>query len=287
MPLNIEAIGTVGDPVERAWTSKDALLYAVGVGAGYPDPLQELPFTTENSSDIPQQLLPTYGVLLGMGGTGAMHSIGSFNPAMLVHAEQSIEILRPLEPEGSVIVTGELVDIADKGSGALVVVEAKGVDTASGEHVFTTRSGMFIRGEGGFSDRSAKKEASAQPTGMEGPPDHSVTYETLPNQALIYRLSGDRNPLHSDPGFAAIGGFDRPILHGLCTHGFTGRALLHALCGSDPARFRSMSGRFSKPVMPGQALTIDIWVDPEGGAASFRTTAEGATVIDRGRCTFS
>ena len=108
---------------------------------------------------------------------------------------------------------------------------------------------------------------------------------TRTDQALLYRLSGDRNPLHSDPSFAAMGGFDRPILHGLCTYGFTGRALLHALCDGDPARFTSMEGRFTSPVMPGESLTVSMWVD--GDAAVFRTTGDdGRTVLDAGRCTF-
>jgi acyl dehydratase len=112
--------------------------------------------------------------------------------------------------------------------------------------------------------------------------------ETRPEQALIYRLSGDRNPLHADPKFAARGGFSRPILHGLCSYGFTGRALLHALCGSDPARFRSMSGRFSHPVLPGDSLVISIWLpDADGDTALFQTaTQDGTVVIDRGRMAF-
>jgi acyl dehydratase len=120
----------------------------------------------------------------------------------------------------------------------------------------------------------------------EREPDEVVTYQTRPDQALTYRLSGDRNPLHSDPKFAAMGGFDRPILHGLCTYGFTGRALLHALCGSDPARFKSMEGRFSSPVMPGEALTVKMWKD--GDSAVFQTSGDdGRVVIDAGLCTFS
>ena len=110
-------------------------------------------------------------------------------------------------------------------------------------------------------------------------PDHEVTYHTKPDQALVYRLSGDRNPLHVDPWFAKNGGFDRPILHGLCTYGFTGRALLHTLCGSDPTRFKSMEGRFSKPVMPGDTLTVSMWID--GNEAIFQTaTQDGTVVID-------
>ena len=112
-----------------------------------------------------------------------------------------------------------------------------------------------------------------------------MTYRTRDDQALIYRLSGDRNPLHSDPAFAAMGGFDRPILHGLCTYGFTGRALLHALCDSDPSRFTGMEGRFSSPVLPGEALTVKMWAD--GDAAIFQTQGEdGRVVIDAGRVTY-
>jgi acyl dehydratase len=116
-------------------------------------------------------------------------------------------------------------------------------------------------------------------------PDHSVTYATRTDQALLYRLSGDRNPLHSDPKFAARGGFDKPILHGLCTFGFTGRALLHTLCASDPSRFVSMSGRFSKPVIPGEELTVSMWVTGDGSAL-FRTATPGGTVLDAGQLTY-
>ena len=150
----------------------------------------------------------------------------------------------------------------DKGSGALVTTENVAVDAATGEPLVTSRSGVFIRGEGGFGGRAG---GSAPWAGPDREPDLTVTYQTRPEQALLYRLSGDRNPLHADPKFAARGGFPRPILHGLCTYGVTGRALLHALCGSDPARFRSMSGRFTKPVFPGESLVVSIWT---GGTRS-------------------
>ena len=113
-----------------------------------------------------------------------------------------------------------------------------------------------------------------------------MRYQTRPDQALIYRLSGDRNPLHADPVFASRGGFDRPILHGLCTYGFTGRALLHALCGSDPDRFDSMYGRFSRPVMPGDELVTSIWRDGDGSALFRTATGDGTVVIDKGRVGF-
>jgi acyl dehydratase len=288
MPLNLDAIGSVGEPVERSWNSKDALLYAVAVGAG-TDPLTELEFTTENSRDVTQRALPTMGVVLAMSGGGTGRSMGSFNPAMLVHAEQGIEFHRTLEPEGTIRITSTLKDIVDKGSGALVISTTNAVDAATGEPVFTTHSGAFIRGEGGFAPKEGgeKAAASTAPAIPDRPADEVVTYPTLLHQALLYRLCGDRNPLHSDPSFATLAGFDRPILHGLCTYGFTGRALLHSLCASDPTKMRSMFGRFTRPVFPGQNLTVSVWRDADGNGASFRTTIDdGTIVIDRGRCTF-
>jgi acyl dehydratase len=140
---------------------------------------------------------------------------------------------------------------------------------------------VFIRGEGGFGgDRGPKSEWAAP----QRAPDAVVDYQSRPEQALVYRLTGDRNPLHSDPAFASRGGFGQPILHGMCTYGYTGRALLHTVCGSDPARFRSMSARFSHPVLPGAELTVSIWVDSD--TAYFRTTSDGAVVIDQGRLEF-
>jgi len=163
-------------------------------------------------------------------------------------------------------------------------METRSTDVATGEPLFDTMMSAFIRGEGDFGgDRGPSGPQNVPP---ERAPDHSVTYSTRPDQALLYRLSGDRNPLHSDPKFAALAGFDRPILHGLCTFGFTGRALLHTLCDSDPSRFTSMDGRFSSPVFPGESLTVNMWVD--GDEAVFQTTGDdGRVVLDAGKCTFT
>jgi acyl dehydratase len=279
MALNHSLVGVPGEPAERSWDSKDALLYAVGVGAGLGDPLAELEFTTENSEGIEQKVLPTYAVLIAQGRTSG--SLGDFDRAMLVHAEQAIELHRPLPVAGTVRTTSTVTGIYDKGSGALVATENVAVDAATGEPLATTRSSAFIRGEGGFGGERGTDAAWPRP---DREPDHQVTYQTRPEQALVYRLSGDRNPLHADPKFAARGGFDRPILHGLCTYGVTGRALLHVLCGSDPARFRSMSGRFSRPVWPGESLTISVWRQDGSDTALFQTTKDdGTVVIDRGR----
>jgi acyl dehydratase len=277
MPLNHSLVRVPGEPVERSWTSTDALLYAIGVGAGLGDPLQELQFTTENTAGVQQQVLPTYGVLLAQArGAG---NLGDFDRAMLVHAEQSIELHKPLPVEGTLRTSAMVTGIYDKGSGALIETENRAVDPATGEPVVTTTSGTFIRGEGGFGGDRGTAPSWELP---DRAPDQKVTVQTRPEQALLYRLSGDRNPLHADPAFAARGGFSRPILHGLCTYGFTGRVLLHEVCGSDPARFAFMSGRFSRPVLPGEPLVISIWAG-EDSTAQFQTAKQdGTVVIDRG-----
>ncbi len=284
MPINPDAVGTKSEPARRKWSSKDALIYALGVGAGAADPLDELQFTTENTNGSPQRALPTIAVVLGPMG-GGFGAIGSFNPAMLVHGEQGITIHQEIPVEGELEAVSEITGIYDKGKGAVVVSESTATLVSTGEALFSTRMSAYIRGEGGFGgDRGPSGTPNQAP---DRAADHTVTVQTRSDQALIYRLSGDRNPLHSDPSFAAMGGFDKPILHGLCTYGFTGRALLHALCQGDPARFKGLDARFSSPVMPGEALTINVWEDG-AGTAIFQTCGEdGRVVIDAGRVTYS
>jgi acyl dehydratase len=277
MSLDHSLVGVAGEVQSRSWTSTDALLYAIGVGAGLGDPLAELEFTTENTAGVPQRVLPTFGVLIAQ--TRQARSLGTFDRAMLVHAEQYVELHEPLAAGGAVLTSSTVTGMYDKGSGALVVSESRAVDAATGSPVVTTRTGTFIRGEGGFGGERGSSEPWQS---VDRPADHVVRQQTRPEQALLYRLSGDRNPLHADPAFAARGGFSRPILHGLCTFGFAGRVLLHALCGSDPARFVSMYGRFSHPVLPGDSLVTSVWLGGDG-AAQFRTEKEdGTVVIDRG-----
>jgi acyl dehydratase len=279
VPINPDAVGATSEPHQATWTSKDALLYAVGIGAG----AEELAFTTENSIGIDQQVFPTFPVVIP-GGGGAMRNIGTFNPAMLVHGEQRVTLHKPIPPDGSATLTSKIVGIYDKGKAAVVATETNAVD-GSGEPLYTTYMSAFIRGEGGWGgDRGPGGARNVPP---ERKPDHTVTYQTSPDQAFVYRLSGDRNPLHVDPKFAAMGGFDRPILHGLCTYGFTGRALLHTLAGSDPARFQHIEGRFSSPVLPGDALTISMWRTGAGEAVFQTAKQDGTVVIDQGLVRFS
>ena len=290
MPLNPDSVGNVSTPVERSWTSKDSLLYALGVGAGVTDPTGfELEFTTENTRDLDQKALPTMGVVLAMGGGDGL-DMGTYNPALLVHGEQGIKLHRPLPVAATISSTTKLAAMYDKGKAALVVLETTANDTSDNQPLFTNTTSLFMRGEGGWGgDRGPSADNSGPP---ERKPDHEISYATRTDQALLYRLNGDRNPLHSDPAFAADGGFPKPILHGLCTYGFSGRALLHACCDSQPERFKEMRGRFSSPVMPGDQLDVKIWVE-QGGAdngnhtAYFQTLVGDQVVLDNGYLEFS
>ena len=278
MPLNPAAVGAVGDVRTMSWNSKDALLYAVGIGAGQND----LPFTTENTKDVQQVVFPTFAVVAGSGttspGKSAMAEIGTFIWALLVHGSQAITLHRPIPVEAEATVQDKVVAMYDKGKAAVVVTEAE-TKLKTGELLWTTRSSVFIRGEGGWDGDRGPSGPQNEPPAKA--PDHEVTLQTSPDQAFVYRLSGDRNPLHTDPSFAAIGGFDRPILHGLCSYGFTGRALLGALCNNDVTKFKHIEGRFSSPVMPGDALTVRMW-NVGAGETVFTTSVGDRVVIDQG-----
>jgi acyl dehydratase len=287
VPINPHAVGATGSPSTFHWTSTTSLLYALSVGAGVSDPTGfELEFTTENSSGVTQKALPTMGVVLGSGfeatdgeerGTSPLAELGSFDLAMLVHGEQRIELHKPLPVSGAAVSRSRIAAIHDKGKAAVVVLETEVTEQDTGDRLYSTSNSMFIRGEGGWGGDRGPSSSFAAP---ERDPDHVVSYPTRPDQALLYRLNGDRNPLHSDPSFATLAGFPTPILHGLCTYGFTGRALLHTLCGSDPDRVRSMAARFASPVFPGDTLDVKMWRD--GDRALFQTWVGDRLVVDAG-----
>ncbi len=266
MPIDPNAIGAKTNPHVFEWTDRDTLLYALGVGAGTAD----LAFTTENSHDLPQQVLPTYAVIACLPFAAA-GKIGSFNFAMLLHGSQEIRLFKPLPPAGKLSVVAEVADIQDKGEGknAIVMLKATGTDPDTSEVVAETFTTAVIRGEGGFGGQPGQRPVA--PGIPEREPDARIALPTREDQALIYRLSGDRNPLHSDPWFAQnLAGFPKPILHGLCTYGVAGRALVSELGGGDATKVSQVGARFSSPVFPGETLTTSIWrTDP--GHAVFRT----------------
>jgi acyl dehydratase len=293
--MNLDAVGASSPPFERSWTQTEALIYALGVGAGSLDSRRELEFTTENSDGVVSRVLPTFatvigqeGAVLGLGGDSTP-SIGNYDLESVLHGDQSVRLHAELPPDGRISVSTKIAGIYDKGQAALVVLESRAHLADSGQPAFTNRTSLFIRGEGGFGgprrvEGDEEGELAAAPVPAR-PPDDVVSYPTRQDQALLYRLSGDRNPLHSDPTFAARAGFDRPILHGLCTYGFTGRALLHRVCGSDPSRFGAMRARFSRPTLPGDTLTVSIWEigDVRPGAYRFTTsTGPNENVMEAG-----
>jgi acyl dehydratase len=274
MPLDLSAVGRESGPHRVEWNSRDAIIYALGVGAGSDDPYEELAFTTENSTGIAQLVLPTFALVVSPRAAAPI-PIGDFDRSKSVHGEESLVLHEPLPPDGTGFSTNRIEAIYDKGSGALVVRTTE-LTAEDGRPLATARIGQFIRGEGGFGGDPGPKLDWALP---DGPPDHVIEQRTRRDQALLYRLSGDRNPLHSDPLFAARGGFAQPILHGMCSFGFVGRAIL-SLAGGDPARFKAMKARFSKPVFPGDTLRSEFWV--QGGSLRFRTLVDDRVVLDAG-----
>ena len=262
MPIDVEKVlGTEFEPAPCEWAEKDVILYALGLGVGVgqsPVDPEVLKYTYEN--DL--RAIPTFGVIPTFTSMGGLFEIPGFdvNPMMILHGEQYLEILAEEIPVRAKAATKSRVShIYDKGKGALVVIEAV-TESEDGKPLFKNEFSIFVRGEGGFGGESGP------PAGNEPPdraPDATVEYPTLPHQAIIYRLSGDYNPLHIDPQMAAMAGFDRPILHGLCTFGNVGRAVIDAMCDRDPARFRSIKVRFASPVYPGETIVTDIWKESD------------------------
>lgn len=253
MTPDLDAVGFVSPPWTRSWTSDDSLLYAVAVGAT-PD---ELALVTENSEGVRQRAVPSYAALIGTTGAAVRDAVGpAWDPVRLVYAGQRVTWHRELPVAGEAELTSTVVAIADKGSGALVDVDTVAVDVARGERLFTARRRVFLRGAGGFDP--ARPAAGVVPAVEDDRPGggHVVRHRLPDNQALLYRLCGDRHPLHSDPAFARRAGFARPILHGLCTYGVAARLLLRHVLAGDPARMRSLGGRFRTPVWPGDELEL-------------------------------
>lgn len=274
--LSPDLVGLKGEPTSYSWDSKDAMLYNLGIGAR---PYEDLDFLYEGKGP---KVFPTFAVIGGMAGMGVMGQIEGINPVMILHGEQSITLHRELPPEAKVTLEGELVEVWDKGGAAVLGIETTASDGDG--PLFTAKAGIFARGSGGFGGErgpSSKKKNVAP----EREPDHSISDETRIEQAAIYRLSGDRNPLHVDPEFAKAGGFDTPILHGLCTYGFVGRAILKAVCDNDPARLTSFEARFADVVFPGDTITTKLWVDG-GEAVVEAATQDGKTVVANAKATF-
>ncbi len=260
-------------PFLHTYTERDVSLYALGVGAPLnPLDASELRFVYELAGDF--QALPTFPVLFPSKMlievlTGDLPGL-QFNPMMLVHGEQYLELRGALPTSGSVRCEAHISGCYDKGSGALLVTDVLCKDEQTQQEVAFLQLSMFIRGVGGFGGE--RGTGAVIPSIPDRAPDVEMLQETSPNQALIYRLSGDTNPLHADPNMAAVGGFDRPILHGLATMGFSARAVLRHFCQNEAQHFKSIRVRFAKPVFPGESLLTRMWHLPEENAVVFETT---------------
>jgi acyl dehydratase len=267
--------------LEHSYAERDTMLYALGLGCG-ADPLDQgqLQFVYEDGL----RALPSMAVMLGYPGFWISDPGTGVDWKKVLHGEQDITIFKPLPAAGTVIGRTRVTGVFDKGKekGAVLVSERDVIDKASGDLLCRLTSTTMMRGDGGFGGSSGPLPAP-HPL-PDRAPDQTASIATLPQAALIYRLSGDYNPLHADPAVARSGGFDRPILHGLCTFGVVCRALLDMVCGNDPAKLRKMQVRFSAPVYPGETIVTELWKEA-GGVVSFRARVaqRDLVVINNGR----
>lgn len=274
-----KAVGAELVPTSFTWSDDDIILYHLGIGAGTPptDP-GELRYTYEGDLVV----LPTYATIpqFSMMMSMAMTDGFEINLANVLHGEHEIVIHDRLPTSGTVTQTGRVTDVFDKGKGALALIEIVSVLEKTGQPIFTNRASIFIRGEGGFGGDPGPPSSHEAP---DRDPDHVVESPTLPQQALLYRMaSGDRNPLHVDPGFAAFGGFDRPILHGLCTYGIVGKAVVDSALESAPEEVASFKARFSGVVFPGDTVVTRIWDEGDQLTLTAEAKERGTSVLSNG-----
>lgn len=279
VPLDAEKLRAYAIPQARDdYDPRDVIAYALGTGAGLAPQLDEIDFLYERQL----QVLPTMALVLGTPGFWPMDPRTGLDWVNVLHGEQRLTLSRPLDPAATLVGETRITAIADKGAGKPALVRAvKALKTLSGTLVAEAAETWVARGAGGF---GGERDLPGEPLPAvpERDPDYSLTLPTSAAQAAIYRLAGDRNPLHIDPLVARRAGFDRPILHGLATLGLAGRALIHAVCGGDASRLSAIAARFTAPVYPGEAITTEIW--QAGHTLHFRAsvTERGLVVVDHG-----
>jgi acyl dehydratase len=265
------------------YTDADAMLYALAVGMGR-DPMneRELPYVYEQGK--PLQTMPTLATVVV---PDMFPPDLGWDYSQVLHSEQRLQLFRPLPPAANLLINKRVVDAFDRGPnrGALIILEAEGRLASDDTVLFTNTSTIVARGDGGFGGPAGKGLPPHRPPRRE--PDLSCDLETRADQALFYRLTGDRNPLHADPAVAAGAGFDRPILHGLCTFGIACKAVLQTICEYDYTLVESFEARFSAPVVPGDTITTDMWQD--GNIISFACSVKerNALVLRNGKCTLA
>jgi acyl dehydratase len=272
--LNFRNIGRPLDATSFTYTQDDVILYALGIGAGVET---ELDFLYEKNLKV----FPTFCVVPPSVEVTGWHQMAGINLRHLLQVAHKVELYAPIPPSGTVYTTATYHPVYDrKDLGALIHMTGETKDK-NGRLLFINWCTLLDRSAGNFGGVPGPIERRLSPP--EGqPPDFRVVYPTSPNQAAWYRLSGDKNPMHIDPDFARLGGFSRPILHGLCTFGFAGRAILHELCQSNPSRLKSFSARFAGVVSPGEALSIQGWRIRFNTWVFQTMTGDGRLVLDNG-----
>jgi acyl dehydratase len=273
MGVDPKAVGHTFDPNQSSWDADDVILYHLGVGAGVPPTDDgELAYTYEGNLKV----LPSFGVVPVFGALGGLVSTPGleFNPMMLLHGEQDLEIHRPIPTATTATHKGRISNIWDRGKGALVEVEAVSEDKDG--PLFTNRFGAYLRGEGDFGGERGPRPGNLPP---EREPDAVIESPTLPQQALLYRLSGDKNPLHADPSFAQMGGFEQPILHGLCTFGIVCKAVVDKVLGGDVTKVARYQVRFSGVVFPGETIVTQAWQEGDSVIVRAETKERGLPVL--------
>lgn len=280
MPIDPSvAIGAELEPLTFSWTSSDVLLYHLGLGASSRPGDQVDPASLRYTLDDPSlQVLPSFGVVVPtfhMDVPPPLDLPGcDINLAQVVHGAQEVSVSAAIPKAGSATLTRRITDVWDKGSAAIIWQEGV-ARSESGAELWRVRSSIFVKGEGGWGGSRGESTAVALP---DRAPDASVTYSVAPNQALLYRLCGDRNPLHADPAFAKAAGFPAPILHGLCTYGIVLRELTDALLDGDASQVRGFAGRFTGVVFPGEVLSITGWRE-DGRIVASATVGDGRPAL--------
>lgn len=282
MPIRYEDVMSLRNYGQRfAWSDRDVILYHIGIGMGR-DPLDqsELAFVNEANEEASElKVVPTFA---SVAAWGASPGHIDTNPLLSVDGERTITFGKPLRSKGNIVVDADILGAYDKGPGKGAIIDRRFViRDEQGDEVANIVATRFARGDGGFGGPPGPRREPHQVPSRT--PDFSLDFVTDPNQALIYRLCGDRNPLHSDPAFAQRAGFERPILHGLCTYGITCRAVLQTYADFDPKAFRSHGARFSAPVYPGDTVTVDLWEDTRVVSFEARVKARKSTVIKNGK----
>ena len=281
MPIDpSKALGAELGEGQYTYTRDNVILYHLGVGAGVPatDP-NELEYTYEKNLKVLPSfgVIPTFGAMGGLGGAPGLE----FNFAMLLHGEQDLEIHQPIPPEATVTNRGKVAEIWDKGKAALVVLQIDTTDE-SGKPLFTNRFSLFLRGEGGFGGEPGPKAGNLRP---DRDPDGVIESATLPQQALIYRLSGDKNPLHADPEFAKMGGFDTPIIHGLCSYGIVCKAVVDGVLGGDVTKVARYQVRFAGVGFPGETYLTSYWKQGDKILIEAKSKERDAVIISNAAIT--